>query len=175
MRFFIALPIPKFVKEEISRVIRGRLPVPYVNTTNLHITLNFFGELTDAEIVKVKEIFQSASLGKPFRVRFDRLQKFRQQIHIAVKKFPELLNLQHNLQKLFEASGFIFQDRDYYPHIKLTNLHMDKIMNPERKLELFPQEEIFKIEFEAEEIILYNSKLLLHHPKHEPIMERKLI
>ena len=57
MRIFTAISLPKEIKDRATQIFQGRLPVPYINTTNLHITLNFFGELIDDEQKKVKEIF----------------------------------------------------------------------------------------------------------------------
>jgi hypothetical protein len=47
---------------------------------------------------------------------------------------------------------------------------MDKVMNPERKLENFPKEELKQLSFVASKAVLYESKLLLHHSHHNPLM-----
>ena len=172
MRIFTAIPLPKELKDEIEEISRGKLPVPYINTSNLHITLNFFGELTDSEVETVKSSLSKILAGqKKFRIEFLSLEKFHQQIHLKVKPSPELLSLQSQMKKEFEKLGFEMEHRNYYPHVKLANLHVDKVMNPQRKLENFPQEGISKLSFEAEKVILYESKLLLHHAKHIPLAE----
>ena len=176
MRLFTAIPLSDEAKTTADVITRGRLPVPYINTSNLHITLNFFGELTDADVDKVRKIFDLTAKGfEKFPVKFDQLVKFRDQIHLTILKNDKLNSLQTALQRAFEAAGFKFQDREYYAHVKLTNLHMDKVMNPERKLDTFPQEDVKQANFTAEKIILYETKLLLHHARHIPLIELDLI
>lgn len=175
MRIFTAIPLPSKIKEEVLKITRGRLPISYINTTNSHVTLNFFGELTDLELQTVKTVFPGTAKDlKKLEIEFYSLEKFHQQIHLKVAPSPQLLSLQAKLEKEFEKFGFIFQDRSFYPHVKLTNLHMDKVMNPQRKLSNFPQEELKKLSFKAEKIVLYESKLLLHHPKYTPLIEANL-
>ncbi|MBX4186685.1 MAG: RNA 2',3'-cyclic phosphodiesterase [Candidatus Doudnabacteria bacterium] len=190
MRLFTAIPLPDDIKQTAGEITRGRLPVPYVNTGNLHVTLNFFGELTDAEADKAKKVFADTSKGfEKFSVEFDQLVKFNDQIHLTIlpnerlsllqsileKAFERLSLLQSILEKAFLAAGFKFQDRPYYPHVKLTNLHMDKVMNQERKLDNFPHEELKQLNFEADKVAIFETKLLLHHPKHIPLVEIKLL
>ncbi|MBX4191797.1 MAG: RNA 2',3'-cyclic phosphodiesterase [Candidatus Doudnabacteria bacterium] len=176
MRLFTAIPLPEETKQTVGELTRGRLPVPYINTSNLHITLNFFGDLSDPEVDKVRKIFDQTAKGfEKFSIEFDALVKSGDQIHLTLQPNDKLNTIQLVLEKAFLGGGFKFSDREYYPHVKLTNLHMDKVMNPERKLDDFPQEELKKLNFRAENIILYESKLLLHHPKHIPLIEFNLV
>lgn len=175
MRIFTAIPLPSEVKKKVGEITSGRLSVPYVNTTNLHITLNFFGELTEVDVEKVKQVLlESDKSQKPVGINFDRIVKFHQQIHMTLKPNAALEALQGKMQKTFQDSGFRFQERKYYPHVKLANLHMDHVMNPQRKLENFPNEELKQLSFLADRIILYESRLLLHHAHHYPLLEVKL-
>lgn len=176
MRLFTAIPLPDHIKQAVGEITRGRLPVPYINITNLHITMNFFGELTDAEVDKIKRVFDQHVKGfEKFQVEFDQLIKTTDQIHLTIKPNEKLAQLQQILEKAFTAAGFAFKDQRYYPHVKLTNLHMDKVMNKERKLDNFPHEELKILDFEATKVTLYESQLLLHHPRHIPLVELDLI
>ncbi len=176
MRIFTAVPLPTETKNQINEIMKGRLPVVYVNTSNLHITLNFFGELDAVQLSVVKSLLpRLVRHRKSFEVEFQSLVKFRQQIHLTTKANEELSSLQNILEKGFRQAGFYFQDRVYYPHVKLANLHMDKVMNPQRKLENFPQEKLRVLNFKADQVGLYESKLLLHHSHHYPILKTSLI
>lgn len=177
MRIFTAIPLPQEVKDEVSQITKNRLPVPYVNTTNLHITLNFFGELDTDEVEKVKQIFPEVCKGKSkFDVVFGRVvAHHNRQIHFTIAPNNQLNKLQRELEQTFRKEGFTFQERQYYPHVKLANMHLDNVMNRDRKLENFPNEELQSLNFKAQKIVLYESKLLLHHPKHIPLMEADLI
>lgn len=160
----------------MREITRGRLPIAYVNTTNLHITLNFFGELTDDELEKVqKNLADTVRDQKPFKIIFDKLIKFHQQIHMTLKPNRDLAVLQAKMQKAFEEAGFNFQDRPYYAHVKLANLHMDRVMNPQRKIESFPYQELEQLSFIADRVVLFESKLLLHHSHHYELLEQRLL
>ena len=176
MRLFTAIPIPTATKDKISEITYQRLPIHYINITNLHITLNFFGELSDAQVEKVKTNFDKAINNlEGFQIAFQSLEKFHQQLHLKIKPSDQLSALQLNLQKTFEDHGFKFESRPYYPHVTLGNMHMDKVMNKERKIENFPNDELGQLGFIAEKVTLYESKLLLHHAQHIPLMEHPLI
>lgn len=186
MRVFTAIPLPNEVKNLVSKITARRLPIAYVNTTYLHVTLNFFGELTDEQVQEVRDIFRTALLAaKKFNASFDRLVKFHQQLHLTLKPNDQLKNLQKDLENAFVAQGFSFstqggsasggQDRNYYPHVKLGNLHMDKVMHNARRVENFPNEELQQLDFIADKVALFSSKLLLHHAHHSVIEEVDLL
>lgn len=175
MRIFTAIPLTKEVKERFTQIAQGKLPVPYVNVTNLHITLNFLGELDSDRVKLVLEQWdKNMPEIKKFRIEFDGLVKFHQQIHMTLKDNPALRGLQSILEKRFLKLGFRVHEREYYPHVKLSNLHMDKVMNRQRKIEDFPHQELDQLSFDAERIVLYESKLLLHHAHHIELAEHKL-
>lgn len=176
MRVFSAIPLPKDIKDKFSGIARGKLPIPYVNTTNLHITLNFFGELDTDQVKKLLKFWDGGLPKIPaLKIEFDKLVKFRQQIHMTLKENPALRKFQAEMENLFRKEGFTFQEREYYPHVKLGNLHMDKVMHRERKIEGFPNEDLNAMSFTADRVVLYESKLLLHHPHHIELAEHKLL
>ena len=176
MRIFTGIPLPDEVKTKTREIFRGRLPIPYINTENLHITLNFFGELDSDQTKKVTNIFSLVCAGKSaVDVQCDRVvAHHNRQIHIALVRSPVLLKLQADLEQEFTRYGFRFQNREFYPHIKLANMHIDNVMNRDRKFENFPNNELQALNFRANKIVLYESKLLLHHPKHIPLLEQNL-
>src|SRR4051812_6739864 len=115
MRIFTGIPLPNEIKDKITEITRGRLPVPYVNTTNLHITLNFFGELDTDQVGKVKNIFNDVCSGKKsLEVKFSKLvAHHNRQIHITLISNQELSSLHRELEESFESNGFHFQERSY--------------------------------------------------------------
>ena len=176
MRIFTGIPFPEAVKNKVRNTFSGKLPVPYINTENLHITLNFFGELDTDQVAKVSQIFHTVCSGKAkFEIKFDKVvAHHNRQIHLTLLPNQELMTLQNELEKSFEKEGFRFQDRDFYAHVKLANMHLDNVMNRKRKLENFPNQDLQELNFMAEKIVLFESKLLLHHPKHIPLLEQDL-
>src|SRR4051812_37376616 len=121
MRIFTSIPIPNEVKNKLVEIARGRLPIPYINVTNLHITLNFLGDLFTDDSKKAIEAFPkiAGENRRKFEVEFEKIVNFRQQIHLTVKNSPELYRLQQDLEAGFKAIGLHFQDRNYYPHVTL--------------------------------------------------------
>jgi 2'-5' RNA ligase len=175
MIIFSAIPLPEAIKNKVAVITRGKLPVPYVNTENLHITLNYFGELDTDQVARVKTVFAQATANyKKFSIEFDQIVKFHHQLHLTVKSSQALTSLHDRLKDEFEHLGFR-SGQEFYAHVKLANMHMDNVMNRQRKMENFPHEELAQLNFEAEKIALYESKLLLHHPKYIPLLEQTLI
>lgn len=172
MRAFSAIPLPESVKSQVADITRNRLPVSYVNTDSLHVTLNFFGELDTDKFEKLKKIFtQAVGERQKINIEFDKVMKFHHQLHMTLKPNKALEELHGSMQKFFLKENFDLQTRTYYPHVTLTSLHMDKVMHRERKIELFPNQELAKLNFQANKVVLYESKLLLHHAHHSPMVE----
>jgi 2'-5' RNA ligase len=173
MRLFTAIIIPTEVKNKLTEVVRGKLPISYINTANLHVTLNFLGEIDQKKIETIKNVLNNTQ-SHPIKIEFDQVKKVNRQIHLAVKKTGELMELQSSLETKLKDLGFHFQDRSYYPHVKLANLHMDNIMFPDRKLENFPNHELQVLNFTAYKITLFESELLPRHAKHTILAEKAL-
>lgn len=176
MRLFTAIPLPNQTKESLHGICRNQLPINYLNTTNLHITLNFIGEVEDNKVESIKQVFLSASNNqKSFHINLERVIKFRQQIHIVVSPTKELCDYQTKLDKAFKAVGLTFENRPYYPHIKLANLRDERFLNQDKRLEDFPNERLVEGNFTADKSCLYESKLLMHYAHHDLLAEINLI
>jgi 2'-5' RNA ligase len=176
MRIFTAIPFPENIKILAGELTKGKLPVNYVNTQNLHITLNFFGELETGQVTKLQDEFEGILQGeKAFLIEFDRMVKFHNQIHMTLKPNTALSKLQSKLKNYFQAQGYDLNDRAFYPHVKIANMHMDKVMNMNRKIQNFPNEILSQLNFTAERVVLYESRLLLHHAHHYPLVEVKFV
>ncbi|MBX4204589.1 MAG: RNA 2',3'-cyclic phosphodiesterase [Candidatus Doudnabacteria bacterium] len=177
MRIFTAIPIPNEVKNALVELTRGRLPIPYINITNLHITLNFLGDLFTDDSNKALKIFPTlvGEYRGKFEIEFDKIANFRQQIHLTVKNSETLFGLQQDLEAGFKTVGLHFQDQKFYPHVTLGKMHLDNIMNRSRKLVNFPNEELAQLNFTVQSVALFESKLLPHHAHHTPLVEVPLV
>lgn len=174
MRIFTAIPLPDEIKEKFGQIARGKLPIPYVNTDLLHITLHFLGDLdTDREKLAKKLWFELPTF-KKVDIEFDKLIKFQHQIHMTLVDNPVLVKLQGDMRREFEKLGFTFTFPKYYPHVTIGSLHMDRVMHRERRIEDFPNQELKQLSFTADKIVMFESKQLLHHTHHFPISERAL-
>ncbi|MDH5186543.1 MAG: RNA 2',3'-cyclic phosphodiesterase, partial [candidate division WOR-3 bacterium] len=84
MRSFIAIEIPKGVRDGISKIIadfkKSDYPVRWVANENLHLTLVFLGEVAEKFLDEVKEQLASvAKLVKPFEANLNGLGAFPSQ------------------------------------------------------------------------------------------------
>ncbi|KPK91426.1 hypothetical protein AMJ80_07330 [bacterium SM23_31] len=73
IRTFIAIDIPSNIKEEIvhfqEETAGAGLPVRWIKSQNIHLTLKFIGEIPESLVNQViKDIFEGPSLGKKFKI-----------------------------------------------------------------------------------------------------------
>jgi 2'-5' RNA ligase len=176
MRLFSAIPIPENITKRLVEITRGKLPVPYLNVINLHITLNFFGELdTDQSNFVIKEFPKAAANQPKIEIEFDKIMKHHHgQLHLTLKPNPSLRKFQEHLEKYFTDLKFKFPSREYYPHVTLARMHIDNMLYRKRRVEDFPNGLLQELNFTADKTILYESKLLLHHAHHTPMAEVNL-
>ena len=176
MNIYTAIPLPEEIKDKFVDLAHGKLPFPYVNTINLHITLNFLGDLdTDSQAFVAKLWAEGLPKLKKIKIEFDQVVKFRTQLHLTLKPNPELEQLVKKLWDILKPLGYKSNYPNFYPHVTIGNLHMDKVMFRERKIADFPNEALNKLSFVADRIVMFQSKLLLHHPQHIELAEHKLV
>jgi len=154
-RVFIAINLPGDIKKELvkycekwSRPQSGRgssmtessgpeLPAKWTAKDNLHITLEFLGDLTDVEIGDackvVKEIAErhnsfSISLNKilygpPLRLGSGQAQKTPKFVWVEGEKSDELANLKNDLEEsLLEKVKFRPDEKGFVTHITLARI-----------------------------------------------------
>jgi 2'-5' RNA ligase len=176
MRIFSALPLPADVKQKFSESCQGQLPAKFVYASNLHITLNFFGEVEAARLELLKELFKKVSYYQTaLTIEFLKVVMFKDQVHATVKKTHELMAYQSALEKKFTSFGFEFQNKSYYPHVKLSNVVYGRDTNPDFVSTKLNSIQIADKIFLARKSVLYESRLLKSHARHIPIIELDLI
>ena len=131
-RIFIAINLPEEIKRELFLYSKKwpELPAKWTSKDNLHITLEFLGDLTDVEIGDVCRITSEvAKRHSAFDISLDKI------VYGPPKKMPpkmiwamgepskELTNLKKDLQKaLLESIRFAPEVRDFSPHITLARI-----------------------------------------------------
>ena len=125
MRLFIALTLPRLVKEEVlsyQKRIQGTLndfsPVTF---DNLHMTLAFLGETNDVETVK--EALRSFSFNGPVSFTLDNTIAFSMRKYdtlvIRANECPLVLILDEKLRKLLDEHNIEYDKRNFVPHVTL--------------------------------------------------------
>ena len=160
MRLFIAIEIPKPVRDEIMKVenrmrqlCAGGRPVA---EDNLHITLHFIGE--SDELVPAVEAMRSSVLGiRPFILKADKFGCFSRgseyTSYVSVGgDLNELFALHESLQSALGDRGFRTEQKRYRPHITIgRNVRLDSAAKQELAL-LTPN-----ASFTVNSIVLFES------------------
>lgn len=131
-RVFIAINLPEHIKKELSKYSERwlELPAKWTAQDNLHITLEFLGDLTDQEIADACQIVKEVSeRNKVFSINLNKI------IYGPPKKMPprmvwaegekseELYDLRKDLQEeLVEKINFRPEARGFVPHITLARI-----------------------------------------------------
>jgi len=131
-RIFIAINLPEDIKRELAKYQDRwpELPAKWINKDQLHITLEFLGDLTDQEMGEVckitKEVVQRH---KAFSISLEKVlygppKKFPpRMIWTQGEKSDDLKDLKEDLQEcLLEEIRFRPEGRGFIPHVTLCRI-----------------------------------------------------
>jgi len=106
-RIFIAINLPKQVRQKLSSYKWEDLPCKWTKEDNLHITLEFLGHIGDEQLGEVlKETKEFAEGLEPFEIKLDKI------VYGPVGKSPRMV----------WAVGPKIQELDLIPHITLARI-----------------------------------------------------
>lgn len=129
MRLFVAVPLPESALNEACALLRSLReldwPVRWVRDDGLHITLKFFGEVTEGRIEAIEELVHFATAGmSPLELALSDGGAFPSSsrprvLRLEVKAGADLELLQDRLERGAEQIGFPPEGRPFHPHITL--------------------------------------------------------
>jgi 2'-5' RNA ligase len=167
-RIFIAINLPEEVKKQLFAYSEKwpDLPAKWSSKDNLHITLEFLGDLTDQEIGDVCKIAgQVAKRHNPFAINFNKIlygppkKNPPRMVWVEGEKSDELADLKEDVQEfLLEKIAFRPEGRGFTPHITLARI----IEWEFRKFDLDERPEVnedIDLVFTAESIEVMESEL----------------
>lgn len=136
LRCFIAIDIPKEIKEDIGEVInllsKHDADIKWVKSENLHITLKFLGKTPDNLIPKIKEkISYVISSYKPFNIKiygtgvFPTIKRPRV-IWIGAQNSDVLINLKKDIEKSMSLLGYKKEDKEFNPHLTIGRIRSQR-------------------------------------------------
>lgn len=182
-RIFIAINLPNDIKRELSLYEHKwpELPAKWTPMDNMHITLEFLGDLTDEELgevcIVVKEVAQrhssfsinlnNVSYGPPKKIP-------PRMVWAKGEKSEELSDLKDDLQKyLLERVAFRPELKNFSPHITLARISewKWKKIEPEERPEV---NENIDFIFTVESIEVMESELKRGGPQYIVIESRSL-
>lgn len=127
-RIFIAINLPDDTKNALlsNRKRWRHLGVRWINPENMHITVEFLGNLDRQELNKVLKAVQNAVLeAEPFDLYLDKIvlgpNPIRANMFWAtVSLNGNIMRLKNLVQNNLELCGFIGEKREFRPHITLA-------------------------------------------------------
>lgn len=145
-RVFTSIDLPEELKDRLLALKNDypNLPARWANRENIHITLNFLGNVDDNQLKDVLDKAESvASRHEPFMIETERVfygppGKFPpRMVWLRIKENEALANFQTELEnELFSLESFQFkksEQRKYHPHITLARIKsfaFRRISNP---------------------------------------------
>lgn len=125
MRVFLAIDLPDHIRSELQR-LQAQLPIGRpVPSDNLHLTLSFLGEQSEAACEDAHEVLSDID-SAPFVLRLAGLGSFGksapQVIYADVEACIELLELERKITRKLRSAGVQFQKRRFRPHVTIARL-----------------------------------------------------
>lgn len=179
-RIFIAINLPNDIKKQLDKYKDKwpDLPARWTAKDNLHITLEFLGDLTEEELGEVCLVVGSvAERHSMFSISLDNISYSEKEkmVWASGEKSDGLSNLKKDLQEcLLERVAFRPELKSFSPHITLARINQwewKKIETEER-----PEiNESIEIIFTVESIEVMESELKRGGPKYTAIESHSLI
>lgn len=131
MRLFIAAPIPDLLVRDLQSLRRqlkaAELKVRWVLSSNIHLTLQFMGDVEPTQIPCLGDSIRAAATGCPPITLvakgiggFPTLRQARVLWVGLDGETQQLIALQHRLAARLESLGFRRERRAYHPHLTLA-------------------------------------------------------
>lgn len=175
MRIFLAIDLPKEVKEYIYN-IQPKIKdakITWVSKKNLHLTLKFFGEVNESQLKLIKDEIKIRTNG--FSITLDELGFFPDErnprvIWVGLHPEDKIIRLQQQIDELF-LSDFP-SDQKFQSHITIGRIK--SIRRKEDFLKSLKLIQIKPMEFKINSLKLMKSELTKLGPAYETLEEISL-
>ncbi len=133
IRAFAAIALPEEVRFDLM-LLQSGLPLPRpVPAENLHLTLQFLGELPEPVIADLDLAF--GGIRAPgFEVALAGLDAFGglkpRSVHIGTAPSPALMHLQAKVASAARSAGVEIESRRFVPHVTLARLRPGEVDRP---------------------------------------------
>lgn len=164
MRLFIAIPLPKAVKERLAGLQQPLDGLRWLPKEQYHLTLKFLGETDRRQSQKLRDRLSTISQS-PLLLNIKGLGTFPQVgqprvLWANVLKNGQLSNFQQHIEQLCISLGYDSANHSFNPHITLARMSQESAL--ESKVDtLKERHSAFTIsETPVNNFVLYQSK---HH------------
>lgn len=164
MRAFIGIKLDDCIFDIVSIINNLKQKdekANYTLTKNIHITLEFLGEINNSQIKLIENIFSKLDF-KAFKITLNKVTNLKNMLILGVQDNNYLNLLQKYLHEELYYNGFTLQNRKYFPHVTIarkSNLKVEESINLTSKIT---------------EIILFSSSRINDELTYTPIINKKL-
>src|SRR5215471_13771566 len=170
MRTFIAIEIPSEIKSALAalqtELRRAGADVSWTKPENLHLTLNFLGEVDEKRIVEVEQACVSAAAEfRPFTLSLNDTGVFPNARQPRVLwaglagEIEKAVEMRKRINDGLALIGFEREDKDFRPHLTIGRVKSNK--KTRELLAIADARQVPALSFVVTEIVLMKSEL---HP-----------
>jgi len=182
-RIFVAINLPEEIKRELGKYENKwpELPAKWTPKDNLHITLEFLGNLTDQETGDVCQIVNEiAKRHKSFIINLNKVsygppeKNPPKMVWVEGERSEELTDLKNDLEEcVLEKVKFRPDDKNFSPHITLARILEWEFrrIEPEEVPEI---NEDISLTFSAESIEVMESEMKRGGPRYTVLESHQL-
>ncbi|MBI4303902.1 MAG: RNA 2',3'-cyclic phosphodiesterase [Chloroflexi bacterium] len=145
IRAFIAIELPSELKNGLyqleTELKRRQSSARWVDPENIHLTLNFLGNIDAAKTGEITEAMEEAAQGiPPFQLEVKELGVFPnlkrvQVVWVGISgEVDKLMQLQQGLETNLAILGFAPEERKFTPHLTLARVRNEASFEERQKL-----------------------------------------
>ena len=131
-RLFIALPIQESTRKQITGILTEesfrKLPVRWTSLQNLHLTLQFLGDVNEKRIPDLKQILNRIHVpGKPEPLHFTTVGSFPDSAHpriiwLGIDRAESLIRIHQQITADLTRNGFEADRKPFKAHLTLGRI-----------------------------------------------------
>jgi 2'-5' RNA ligase len=184
MRLFIAINFTAKDRQRIYNSARkmrdAELPIRWVDTDQLHLTLKFLGEVRPERVGQVKAAVAAvAAKTGSFTMKLGGAGAFPTMrrpkvIWLGAEASPELRCLKHDLEWELAPQGFEREVRAFHPHITLGRARKEARAGDFRQFESLVNQMTFEREVTVRTVDLMESHVSAKGTRYNKLMAAKL-
>lgn len=187
MRTFIAIELPKEIREHLARLQEqlksSGADVKWVAPLNIHLTLKFLGEVEDKKLDKISKVIEDTCCSKStFQMRISCIGAFPKidfprVIWLGVDLGDsETKKIAKELEDNLSAIGIPKEDKPFSSHITIgrtkSNLNRERLVQGLKNIE--NKMGLENLQFSVTKITLFKSALTPKGPIYEALKETSL-
>jgi RNA 2',3'-cyclic 3'-phosphodiesterase len=178
-RLFIALKIPLYIRKEIVNLTSGFLPgydkYKWEQIDKVHLTLKFIGDVKEELVNEVMKKISFMNEYKKFDCGLNKFDFFYRNGKLSIffmnLQMEERINeLVIRLNNELESLAIPREKKEFHAHVTLLRIKGNEELDPLKKM----TELELKTKFIADEIALYQSRLLPHGSVYKELLNYKL-